>query len=181
MGPRGRTPHPGRTARLAGGGLWPGNEEEEFALLPPLAVAAAAALSRTTADRVRFPHSTRRGSPHVPEPRRITTGNRRQSAVVRNQGPSHTARGRATPALLVLIAFGHAPTPTPSARPLLGLTLELLRVSAAIAALSGLYYAIAVLTDATYRGEFLEELTAEMRATFVDRVEYLALRATVSR
>ena len=61
----------------------------------------------------------------------------------------------------------------------LGLTLELLRVSAAIAALSGLYYAIAVLTDATYREEFLEEITVEMRETFAARVEYLARRATV--
>ena len=60
-----------------------------------------------------------------------------------------------------------------------GLTLELLRVSAAIAALSGLYYAIAVLTDATYREEFLEEITVEMRETFAVRVEYLAHRATV--
>jgi hypothetical protein len=61
----------------------------------------------------------------------------------------------------------------------LGLTLELLRVSAAIAALSGLYYAIAVLTDATYREEFLEEITVEMRETFAARVEYLAHRANV--
>jgi hypothetical protein len=61
----------------------------------------------------------------------------------------------------------------------LGLTLELLRVSAAIAALSGLYYAIAVLTDATYREEFLEEITVEMRETFAARGEYLARRATV--
>jgi hypothetical protein len=63
----------------------------------------------------------------------------------------------------------------------LGLTLELLRVSAAIAALSGLYYAIAVLTDATYREEFLEEITVEMRETFAARVEYLARLATVGR
>jgi hypothetical protein len=61
----------------------------------------------------------------------------------------------------------------------LGLTVELLRVSAAIAALSGLYYAIAVLTDATYREEFLDEVTGEMRATFADRAEYLERRATV--
>ena len=54
-----------------------------------------------------------------------------------------------------------------------------LRVSAAIAALSGLYYAIAVLTDATYREEFLEEITVEMRETFAARGEYLARRATV--
>jgi hypothetical protein len=56
-------------------------------------------------------------------------------------------------------------------------TEELLRVSAAIAALSGLYYAIAVLTDATYREEFLDEVTGDMRLTFAARTEYLALRA----
>jgi hypothetical protein len=54
---------------------------------------------------------------------------------------------------------------------------ELLRVSAAIAAFSGLYYAIAVLTDSTYREEFLNEVTDEMRATFVARAEYLAARS----
>jgi hypothetical protein len=54
---------------------------------------------------------------------------------------------------------------------------ELLRVSAAIAALSGLYYAIAVLTDATYREEFLSDLEASMHETFSARAEYLALRA----
>jgi hypothetical protein len=53
---------------------------------------------------------------------------------------------------------------------------ELLRVSAAIAAFSGLYYAIAVLTDATYREEFLSELEGSMRETFAARAEYLALR-----
>jgi hypothetical protein len=56
-------------------------------------------------------------------------------------------------------------------------TRELLRVSAAIAALSGLYYAIAVLTDPTYREEFLDEVTGDMRLTFAARTEYLALRA----
>ncbi|MDQ4040884.1 MAG: hypothetical protein M3141_03945 [Actinomycetota bacterium] len=55
---------------------------------------------------------------------------------------------------------------------------ELLRVAAGIAAFSGLYYAIAVLTDSTYREEFLEEVTDEMRSTFEARVRYLALRAT---
>lgn len=50
---------------------------------------------------------------------------------------------------------------------------ELLRVAAAIASLSGLYYAIAVLTDGTYREEFLTELTAEMRSSFELRAEYL--------
>ena len=38
-------------------------------------------------------------------------------------------------------------------------TTELLRVSGAIAALSGLYYAISVLTDDRYREEFLDEIT----------------------
>lgn len=57
-------------------------------------------------------------------------------------------------------------------------TVELLRVSGAIAALSGLYYAIAVLTDRAYRDEFLDEITAQMRATFTARAEYLALRGS---
>jgi len=58
------------------------------------------------------------------------------------------------------------------------ITEELLRVAGAIAAFAGLYYAIAVLTDSTYREEFLEELTGEMRETFRDRADYLKLRAT---
>lgn len=53
------------------------------------------------------------------------------------------------------------------------LTEELLRVSGGLAAVSGLYYAIAVLTDSTYREEFLEELTSELRETFRARGEYL--------
>jgi hypothetical protein len=36
-----------------------------------------------------------------------------------------------------------------------------------------------VLTDATYREEFLDEVTGEMRETFADRAEYLERRATV--
>lgn len=55
----------------------------------------------------------------------------------------------------------------------LGATTELLQVAGAIAALSGLYYAIAVQTDATYREEFLTEITDEMRGSFVARVAYL--------
>ncbi len=51
---------------------------------------------------------------------------------------------------------------------------ELLHVSGAIAALSGLYYAIAVLTDGTYREEFLSELTDEMRSSFALRAAYLS-------
>jgi hypothetical protein len=56
-------------------------------------------------------------------------------------------------------------------------TLELLRVSAGIAALSGLYYSVAVLTDSTYREEFLEELTDDLRTVFADRARYLELRS----
>jgi hypothetical protein len=56
-------------------------------------------------------------------------------------------------------------------------TVELMRVSGAIAALSGLYYAISVLTDGAYREEFLEEIVEQMRTTFALRAEYLALRA----
>jgi len=56
------------------------------------------------------------------------------------------------------------------------LTEELLRVATAIAAFCGLYYSIAVLTDSTYREEFLEEVTAEMRETFTARRAYLAER-----
>jgi hypothetical protein len=55
-------------------------------------------------------------------------------------------------------------------------TVELLRVSAGIGALSGLYYSVAVLTDSTYREEFLEELTDDLRAVFADRARYLELR-----
>jgi MFS family permease len=56
-------------------------------------------------------------------------------------------------------------------------TTELLRVAGAIAALSGVYYAISVLTDDRYREEFLDEITAQMRETFAARAEYLALRS----
>ena len=55
-------------------------------------------------------------------------------------------------------------------------TEELLRVAIGVAALSGLYYAIAVLTDATYREQFLDRLSGEMRDTFRARAEYLRLR-----
>jgi hypothetical protein len=57
------------------------------------------------------------------------------------------------------------------------ITEELLRVSGGIAAFSGVYYAIAVLTDATYREEFLEGVTQDMRQIFGARAEYLTARA----
>jgi len=54
------------------------------------------------------------------------------------------------------------------------ITEALLRVSGGIAAFSALYYAIAVLTDSTYREEFRDELTRELREVFHARAEYLA-------
>jgi hypothetical protein len=60
------------------------------------------------------------------------------------------------------------------------ITHELLRVSAAIGALSGLYYAISVLTDSAYREEFLDELTDQMARTFEARTAYLGLLAARS-
>ena len=60
------------------------------------------------------------------------------------------------------------------------ITSELLRVAGAIAAFSGLYYAIAVLTDSTYREEFLSELTEELRGTFELRAQYLRARGAAS-
>jgi hypothetical protein len=56
------------------------------------------------------------------------------------------------------------------------ITDALLRVSGGIAAFAGLYYAIAVLTDSTYREEFRDELTDEMAGSFSARAEYLRLR-----
>ena len=52
-------------------------------------------------------------------------------------------------------------------------TEELLRVSGVIAVFTGLYFAIAVLTDESYRQEFLDELVGELRETFRLRAEYL--------
>jgi hypothetical protein len=57
----------------------------------------------------------------------------------------------------------------------LAITEQQLRVAGAIAALSGLYYAVAVLTDSTYREEFLTEVMDEMTTTFHDRAGYLQL------
>jgi ABC-type Fe3+ transport system permease subunit len=62
----------------------------------------------------------------------------------------------------------------------LHVTAELLRVSAVIAALSGLYYSVAALTDSTYREEFLEELTDDLRTVLTDRAAYLELRRSAA-
>jgi hypothetical protein len=55
-------------------------------------------------------------------------------------------------------------------------TAELLRTATGIATFAGLYYTVAMLVDATYRDEFVAELTDQMRSTFSVRTEYLRLR-----
>jgi hypothetical protein len=60
------------------------------------------------------------------------------------------------------------------------LTEELLKVAGGLAAFTGLYFAIAMLTDATYREEFLDEITTELRSVFRVRDEYLELRGPAS-
>ncbi|MQA96724.1 MAG: hypothetical protein GEV11_19560 [Streptosporangiales bacterium] len=54
-------------------------------------------------------------------------------------------------------------------------TEALVRVAAMVSAFSALYYTIAVLTDSTYREEFLDEVTDEMRGVFRARTEYLSV------
>jgi hypothetical protein len=49
-------------------------------------------------------------------------------------------------------------------------------VAGGLAAFSGFYFAVAMLTDSTYREEFLEELTDEMEVSFKARTAYLDLR-----
>lgn len=55
-------------------------------------------------------------------------------------------------------------------------TTELLRVAAALASFTGLYFAVSMLTDDLYRREFLSQITDEMKVTFLKRAEYLRLR-----
>jgi hypothetical protein len=63
----------------------------------------------------------------------------------------------------------------------LELTTELLRVALGLAAFSGFYFSIAIFTDSTYREEFLDELTSEMRKSFEERAAYLKLRGVNPR
>lgn len=83
----------------------------------------------------------------------------------------------AVPEATQAVWLGHPPTPVWLSFNLLGtevvLTQQLVLVSGAIAAFSGLYFAIAVLTDGTYREEFLTQITDQMRATFQLRRSYL--------
>ena len=53
------------------------------------------------------------------------------------------------------------------------LTEELLKVAIFLAAFSGLYFIVVLLTDATYREEFLEEVVGEVREAFAVRAAYL--------
>jgi hypothetical protein len=57
------------------------------------------------------------------------------------------------------------------------LTDSLLLVSGGIATFTGLYFAIALVTDPTYREEFLNGVTDDLREVFAVRAEYLAVRA----
>jgi hypothetical protein len=53
------------------------------------------------------------------------------------------------------------------------LTEELLRVSAFLAAFSGLYFAVNAVTDETYREEFFEDVIHDVRRAFAVRAVYL--------
>jgi hypothetical protein len=55
-------------------------------------------------------------------------------------------------------------------------TAELLKISAFLAAFSGLYFTVVLVTDETYRKEFRTELLDELRQTFAVRLVYLRLR-----
>ncbi len=59
------------------------------------------------------------------------------------------------------------------------LTAELLKVSAFLASFSGLYFTVVLVTDATYREEFFDEILAELRQTFAVRAVYLCARSSV--
>jgi len=61
------------------------------------------------------------------------------------------------------------------------LTASLVKVAVGIANFTGLYYSIALLTDSSYREEFLDNVSTELRDLFTARADYLALRAQVSQ
>lgn len=58
------------------------------------------------------------------------------------------------------------------------LTDSLVRVALGVATFTGLYYAIALITDATYRDQFLLGVTEDLREVFAVRAEYLAARGS---
>ncbi|WP_328328950.1 hypothetical protein OHA70_04815 [Kribbella sp. NBC_00382] len=57
------------------------------------------------------------------------------------------------------------------------LSATLVKVAVGIATFTGLYYSISLMTDATYRTDFLDNVTAELSELFTARAEYLELRA----
>jgi hypothetical protein len=59
----------------------------------------------------------------------------------------------------------------------IAVTSQLLRVATGVADFAGLYYAVAMLVDAAYRDQFIDEMTEQMRGTFAARREYLELLA----
>lgn len=59
----------------------------------------------------------------------------------------------------------------------LQITKELVRTAAGVASFSALYYAVSAAIDSTYRDEFVDQLTDQLRATFAERSEYLRLHA----
>ncbi len=56
------------------------------------------------------------------------------------------------------------------------LSVELVQVSVFLAAFSGLYFTVAVLTDETYKDQFFREVLAELERAVGVRAGYLALR-----
>ena len=56
------------------------------------------------------------------------------------------------------------------------ISASLLKVAVGIANFTGLYYSISLLTDSTYRTEFLDNISTELRDLFAARAEYLRLR-----
>lgn len=56
-------------------------------------------------------------------------------------------------------------------------TSELLRVAGFLSAFSGLYFTVTMLTDATYRQDFLDEVVGDARQAFAVRAVYLAAQA----
>ncbi|ADB34919.1 hypothetical protein Kfla_5915 [Kribbella flavida DSM 17836] len=56
----------------------------------------------------------------------------------------------------------------------------MVKVAIGIANFTGLYYSISLMTDATYRTEFLDNVSDELRELFTARSEYLELRSRIA-
>ena len=56
------------------------------------------------------------------------------------------------------------------------ISAALVKVAVGIANFTGLYYSISLMTDATYRTDFLDNVSDELRELFADRAKYLELR-----